>query len=109
MLISNFRMISDYCSTLTGRHFFEVDKFDGSGFTHWLHRVNDVVLERVDPVLLVQADRAHGLLAHGTLIRVARTLKLRKSYCFCNFFVFLTPPALPRVQLGWFRVCPFTP
>ena len=60
---------------LTGRHFFKVDEFDGSGFTHRLHGVDDIVLQRVDPVLLVQADRSHGLLTHGTLVGVARTLE----------------------------------
>ena len=62
----------------TSRHFFKVNEFDGPGFAHGPHGVDDVVLQRVDPVLLVQTDRAHGLLAHGTLVSVSGTLKLFK-------------------------------
>ena len=62
------------CTDLTGRHFLKVDKFDGSCFAHWLHGVDDVVLQCVDSVLLVQTDSAHGLLAHGGLVRVAGRL-----------------------------------
>ena len=28
---------------------------------------------------------------------------------FNLFFIFLTPPPLPEVQLVWFHVCPLTP
>ena len=63
----------------TGRNFFKIDEFDGPCLAHRLHGIDDVVLQRVDPVLLVQPDRPHGLLAHGTLVGVSGTLKLKNK------------------------------
>ena len=59
----------------TGRNFLEVDELDGPRLAHRPHRIDDVVLQGVDPVPLVQGDGAHGLLTHGTLVRVTWTLK----------------------------------
>ena len=48
----------------------KVYELDGSGLDHGAHGIDEVVHQRVDPVLLVERDRPHGLLAHGALVGV---------------------------------------
>ena len=48
----------------------EVYELYGPGLDHGAHGVDQVVHERVDAVLLVEGDGAHGLLPHGTLVGV---------------------------------------
>mmetsp|Transcript_35925 Transcript_35925/g.103237 ORF Transcript_35925/g.103237 Transcript_35925/m.103237 type:complete len:335 (-) Transcript_35925:327-1331(-) len=59
---------------LAGRQLLEVDKLDGFGFAKRFLRVDEEVEQRVAPCELVGGDGPHGLLAHGTLVGVARTL-----------------------------------
>jgi len=61
--------------SLTSRHLFEVNELDCPCLAHGLHRINDVVLQSVDPVFLVQTNSSHGLLTHGTLVSITRTLQ----------------------------------
>ncbi len=51
-----------------------MNKLNSPGLDHGLHRIHQVVHQRVNPVLLVVRNRAHGLLAHSTLIGVTGTL-----------------------------------
>ena len=59
---------------LTSRELLEVDELNGARLHHGLVRVDEVVEERIDAVTLIPGNRAHGLLSHGALVRVARTL-----------------------------------
>mmetsp|Transcript_34960 Transcript_34960/g.87209 ORF Transcript_34960/g.87209 Transcript_34960/m.87209 type:complete len:662 (-) Transcript_34960:1408-3393(-) len=63
----------DHC-VVAGRQLGEVDEIDRARLDERLVRVDEQVEDRVDALRLVTRDCPHGLLAHRTLVGVARRL-----------------------------------
>mmetsp|Transcript_18127 Transcript_18127/g.33119 ORF Transcript_18127/g.33119 Transcript_18127/m.33119 type:complete len:235 (+) Transcript_18127:819-1523(+) len=63
-----------YCRVLAGAEFIESDQLNGPRCQQRSLRVAEEVEERVHATQLIVGDIAHGLLAHGTLVGVARGL-----------------------------------
>mmetsp|Transcript_40875 Transcript_40875/g.128065 ORF Transcript_40875/g.128065 Transcript_40875/m.128065 type:complete len:675 (-) Transcript_40875:1998-4022(-) len=63
-----------HAGVLSARHLIEVDEVQHARRHHGLLRVHHGVEQRVDALVLVHGHRAHGLLAHGALVRISRGL-----------------------------------